>query len=181
MLILKDVPSREKLKEHASRFGYEDINFIYTMLHFISVGTKMRASAENFFARFQLSTGRFMILTQMMLNPEKGLHPSTLADRLGVSRATITGLLDKLEQDGLIKRAQSAQDKRSVVIHITQAGRNKLEQIMPIRLKQVACIMSSFSDAELTQFNQFLTEVEGKIEASEKVCDDILEAQQDHA
>jgi DNA-binding MarR family transcriptional regulator len=59
---------------------------------------------------------------------EKEGHPSTstLANRIAVSQATMTRIIDRLERAGLVRREKSNTDKRVVNISLTEAGREKL-------------------------------------------------------
>jgi MarR family transcriptional regulator, lower aerobic nicotinate degradation pathway regulator len=45
-----------------------------------------------------------------------------LADHLGLDRSTITGLIDRAQKRGLVRRVAHAQDKRSAHVTLTEAG-----------------------------------------------------------
>src|SRR5947209_16871651 len=55
--------------------------------------------------------------------------PGRVADALGVSRTTVTGLLDRLEAEGLLTRAIDPSDRRSLVLTLTEKGRELVGQI----------------------------------------------------
>lgn len=57
-----------------------------------------------------------------------GTRPRTISEVTGMSSATTTDLLDRLEQRGLIVRLSDESDGRAVVIRPTEAGRSALEQ-----------------------------------------------------
>ncbi len=63
-------------------------------------------------APYRLSEGKFVLLFLLRDLPE-GLAPHELAERAGVTRATITGLLDGLERDGFLARHDDKEDRRS--------------------------------------------------------------------
>ncbi|UIJ37993.1 MarR family transcriptional regulator [Desulfobaculum bizertense] len=65
-----------------------------------------------------------MVLTLLMDAPESQMTPSELASKAGVTRATMTGLLDRLETEGHVTRAQSQEDRRKLTINLTQAGQD---------------------------------------------------------
>jgi DNA-binding MarR family transcriptional regulator len=52
----------------------------------------------------------------------------TIADTLGIDRATVVALVDDLENLGLVLRAQSQQDRRANSLRLTQEGRRVLER-----------------------------------------------------
>ena len=95
---------------------------------------RLRALEDELFARYDLTPQQYNALRLL-----SGQHPAKirtldLAARL-VSRAPdITRLLDKLEQRGLIERDRPADNRRTVFIGITDAGRALLRALRePIR------------------------------------------------
>jgi DNA-binding MarR family transcriptional regulator len=54
-----------------------------------------------------------------------------LARSLSLSPPTVTGILDRLESRGLVKRVRQVDDKRTVTVSLTEAGRRLLEQAPP--------------------------------------------------
>jgi DNA-binding MarR family transcriptional regulator len=48
--------------------------------------------------------------------------------------ATVTGILDRLERDGLIRRERRSRDRRKVCLNVTDAGSERLEKL-PITLQ----------------------------------------------
>lgn len=68
-----------------------------------------------------LSESRFLLLCLLHDAPE-GLSPHRLADLAGVTRATMTGLLDGMERDRLLARHREDPDRRKITIRLTEAG-----------------------------------------------------------
>jgi DNA-binding MarR family transcriptional regulator len=56
------------------------------------------------------------------------LPPSSLARRVHLSQATVTGIIKRLEKRGLVERTPSDSDRRSIVLALTDAGRELLDQ-----------------------------------------------------
>lgn len=54
---------------------------------------------------------------------------SRLAEVLHVSLSNATGLIDRIEERGFIERTRVPEDRRVVVIHVTEAGRRMLEEV----------------------------------------------------
>src|SRR5689334_12829087 len=54
--------------------------------------------------------------------------PGRVAEALGVSRATVTGLLDRLEAEGLLTRAIDPHDRRCFILRLTPKGRELIAQ-----------------------------------------------------
>lgn len=58
-----------------------------------------------------------------MLEESSPMKVSDLARRMYLNPATMVGLLDRLEMKGLVRRARSEQDRRVVLIYLTEQGR----------------------------------------------------------
>ena len=70
------------------------------------------------------------VLALLNRTPETPLNPADLADRSGVTRATMTGLLQGLETEGMIKRTNCTDDKRMSWVQLTPRARKYLEEQM---------------------------------------------------
>ena len=82
------------------------------------------------FRRYGLSLSGFNVLVILRQAPE-GVNPREIADRLLVTRAAVTAILDSLEDKGFVRRNPSGADGRMTLIAITQAGRKLLDSLLP--------------------------------------------------
>jgi len=57
--------------------------------------------------------------------------------------ATMTGIIDRLEGMGLVRRQSNPEDRRSVLVELTDAGRQKLEEVQSARRQRLARILAS--------------------------------------
>ncbi len=73
---------------------------------------------------------QFSVLTIVERNP--GLKQSQVGDALGVKRANFVALLDGLERRGLVRREQSATDRRSYALYLTRDGEDLLARLNPV-------------------------------------------------
>ncbi len=82
-----------------------------------------------------LSGARMRILVHLTVNDRlgrcEGVQPSELADFLGVSRNTISTLLNGLEEQGLIERHLHPTDRRQLLVCITPDGRLAVHKHAP--------------------------------------------------
>jgi MarR family 2-MHQ and catechol resistance regulon transcriptional repressor len=58
------------------------------------------------------------------------------------SGSNITTVIDHLERDGLVRRERDTKDRRVIHVHLTEAGRSKLEAVLP---GHVAALVEEFS------------------------------------
>jgi len=86
------------------------------------------------------------------------LTPSRLAELSGLSPATITGVLDRLEAEGWIRRERDPDDRRKV--NITAVGRHRLVQRYYSGMqRRVHQICAGYTDDQLDLIVEFLTRV----------------------
>lgn len=72
-----------------------------------------------------------------------------LADALDVSVASATGIVDRMEQRGLVERHQSPEDRRVILVHPTEAGLRVFSDIDELRRQNLGAILVRLSEDEL--------------------------------
>lgn len=72
------------------------------------------------------------LVLSILADSEPSLPPNEIADRLIISRATVTGLLDSLERRAYIRRRPHPSDRRMILAEITDAGRDAARAFRPI-------------------------------------------------
>jgi DNA-binding MarR family transcriptional regulator len=76
---------------------------------------------ENLRGEFATTLPRFDMLAALSRHPE-GLKMSQLSDVLRVSNGNVTGIADRLADEGLVKRVPVPGDRRAMILRLTQAG-----------------------------------------------------------
>ncbi|MFE3960830.1 MarR family winged helix-turn-helix transcriptional regulator [Nocardia sp. NPDC059091] len=141
-----------------------DPQAVLVAVRLISAGTRLNQAAETHFARFGLSTGRYRLLAALE-DRDGELSPSQLAEELAVTRATVTGLIDGLEQQGLVCRRASAEDGRAVVVVLTARGAHKLREVAPEHFGRLQSMVGELTHKERTTFLDLLERVNQGIAA----------------
>jgi DNA-binding MarR family transcriptional regulator len=96
------------------------------------------------------------------------MPPSELSERLIVTRATVTGLLDSLEQRGFVRRSANPADRRSLLVEITPAGLDVLQELRTIVHRSEKAWLGGLSESDLRGYIALLHRIqEGLIAASE--------------
>jgi DNA-binding MarR family transcriptional regulator len=75
-------------------------------------------------AEFGMSLARFDLLAQLERAPA-GLTMTELSRQMMVSNGATTSLVDRLAEDGLLRRAPHPSDRRTTIISLTEQGREK--------------------------------------------------------
>lgn len=130
MLQLKDLPDARVLERFAKRYAQVDKKAVIHFLTLLRIGTELSAALDAFLAGHGLLQGRWWVLVLLMREETLTAAPSVLAEKAGVTRATMTGLIDGLEREGLVARLADAQDRRKYSIRLTATGQRKLDEVM---------------------------------------------------
>lgn len=109
-------------------------------------------------ARHRLSEGKFVLLFLLHDKPD-GLSPYELAERAGVTRATITGLLDGLERDGFIVRRGGLDDRRKIAVALTEVGQKTARDLFNEHTVWVASLFEGFTADERKTLNDLLQRI----------------------
>jgi len=67
-------------------------------------------------APYGLTPTQFFLLTA--LYEEDRILISSLAQKVALEKATLTGLLDRMERDGLTERRPDSEDRRAIIVHL---------------------------------------------------------------
>ena len=79
------------------------------------------------------------------------LPPSQIAKHMLVKSSTVTGVVDRLEQKGLVRRVRNSPDRRIVTIELTEAG-NQLAENAPPPIQQIIVDgLKKISEAEIDE------------------------------
>jgi MarR family transcriptional repressor of emrRAB len=169
MFFLKDLPTDRNLRDFAERYPNMNPSALKTCAELMRTGSDMLATFERILSQIGLSQGRFLTLIVMNRTPSEAINPSTLADKLGVTRATMTGLLDGLRKQGLIERQIHPEDRRKVGVLLTDSGHRTLDKILPDYYRRFAKLTTYLDEGErqtlislLKKVNQGLSSVTNK-------------------
>jgi len=101
-------------------------------------------------AGFDLTSVQFAALDAIARQPD--IDQASLAATISFDRATIGGVIDRLETKGLVQRAVSAQDRRARQLTLTAAGEQVLAALRPVVEALQAQILAPLSRAERAAF-----------------------------
>lgn len=156
MLQLRDLPTPEILGKFAERYPDADVTAIASFLYLLRIATDLSLALDTCLSKHGLLQGRWWVLILLMREESNAAMPSILAEKVGVSRATMTGLIDGLEQSGLVTRVFAKEDRRSVKIKLTDAGQAKLDIVMPDYYRRLRQCMQGLDEEKRVQLQQLL-------------------------
>lgn len=106
-----------------------------------------RAGHFRHWLRCSLSLVHLQVLA--VLEADGPLAMSKLAEALDVSVASATGIIDRMEQRGLVERRREPDDRRVVQVHRTDSGDSIFRDLATDRRKHLADLLDRMTDAEL--------------------------------
>jgi len=159
LFYLRDLPDNKTLREFAKRYPDMDPSAMQACVALARTGSDLLTGFEVMLSTHGLSQGRFLTLMVMNRIPTEVANPSQLAHRVGVTRSTMTGLLDGLHRDGLIARTPHDEDRRRLCVRLTPKGRNALESMLPDYYRRAAELMTNLTDDERRQLVRLLDKV----------------------
>jgi len=101
-----------------------------TLIGLLRTAETLWNSSRTFFSRWDLSPSQFNILNLLDERPE-GCSQIALSRELIMHRSNITGLVDRLEGRGLVKRIENPNDRRAFAVVLTAAGKKLVRSIHP--------------------------------------------------
>jgi DNA-binding MarR family transcriptional regulator len=98
---------------------------------------------------------------------EGSLSAGSLAERVSLSQGTVTDILNRLEQRGLVTRVRSASDRRRVMVELSPAGRECLSSSPPLLQDRFAGRFRELEDWEQSMLLASLQRIAAMMDAGE--------------
>lgn len=109
--------------------------------------------------RDKLGLGSAQQAILFMLAEEDGLPLGDIAQRLHLGKSGLSGLVDRMEKAGLVRRVPNEHDRRSVALHILSPGRALADRSTPITQAINTELLEPFSAKERETIARFLDHV----------------------
>jgi DNA-binding MarR family transcriptional regulator len=130
---------------------------------------RLHEAMEHWTESHGLTESRLQILTCLYFDPDHQMPLGELAEAQNLVPRTVTGLIDKLERDGLVSRVPDPADRRSVHAHLTKVGLARMEAMKKDAFERQAEGTGGLSPEQLAELRhlclllvQNLNETEGE-------------------
>ncbi len=107
--------------------------------------------------RFGLTAPECGIL--FVLSTSKAINQLSLGQELGIDKATIVKMIDKLENLNLVKREVDRADRRSRFVSLTTYGKNQLEKIKKVRNEIEEIFFAKFSSEDANHLKRLVPQM----------------------
>jgi DNA-binding MarR family transcriptional regulator len=114
--------------------------------------------------RSGLTHAQFDIIATLGNTP--GMSYKELGEKTLITKGTLTGVIDRLEQKGLVTREQSTEDKRSFFIRLTPSGEAMFDEVFPMVVGHCKQLFAHYADADFEALDAQLNKLKGQIAAA---------------
>ena len=90
---------------------------------------------------------------------QDGLSAHEIGQQTGLASSTLTSMLDRLENAGLVTRSRSSEDRRVIRVFLGTAARKCREQYAAVSGEMTEIYFRGFTDDEISSFESFLQRV----------------------
>lgn len=130
-----------------------------------SASRKMQKYYNSRLAEHGITIAQSFIILSLLEKDEQNVKD--LAERLAIDSSAITGLVDRLEKEGLVERRVDPTDRRAFQIVLTTKGMELAEALRPVAVEFNENLKNDLSKGELAALSKFFRMME-EIDASEE-------------
>jgi DNA-binding MarR family transcriptional regulator len=137
------------------------IDAIFEAIVYLS--TESRRITKELARRADLTGPQLTVLK--MLEGVGDLSLSDLSERIRAQNSTVTGIIDRMEREGLVVRARSTEDRRVVHIKLTDRGAKIAREIAVEPMEIFRSALESLTPAEMRDLLRILTKIARRVQA----------------
>lgn len=112
--------------------------------------------------RHGLTHAQFDIIAT--LGNTKGMSYKELGERTLITKGTLTGVIERLEQKGLVMRERSNDDKRSFFVRLTAAGEAVFADVFPKVVAHGKQLFAAYTEADFAALDAALAKLRAQIQ-----------------
>ena len=132
-----------------------EVEGIVDRINIISV--RLKRAMEATLSEHSLTLPDWQVLTNLRLSrPDEHMSPGQLAKSFWLSSGAITNRLDRLESLGLTRRRRDPDDRRVVIVELTDAGREAWDAAATVQARRESFFTSALSERERRQLTGLL-------------------------
>jgi len=166
--VLKDKPADTAGLDFETSLQAEDKPELRVWLRLLTCSTMIEQRVRSSLRQdFETTLPRFDILAQLD-RAESDMTMGQLSSQLMVSNGNITGLVDRLVQEGFVLRKPAPDDRRTQLVSLTAQGKAAFQDMVP---EHEAWIVDMMSDLDRDEMNELLRLL-GRLKSSVKSATD---------
>ncbi|MDP8298831.1 MAG: MarR family transcriptional regulator [Candidatus Tantalella remota] len=132
-------------------FGVQMANMLPALLR------EVTRKQENIFTKGNLSVSHIIVLDMLLVAGSASM--SDIAKVMNLSMASATGIIDKMIEQGFVKRERSTEDRRVVKVSLLKKGKDISGRVNESRVTMTNDLYSVLTDAERDEYLRLLRKV----------------------
>ena len=129
----------------------------------VYLSTESRRITKELARRADLTGPQLTVLK--MLEGVGDLSLSDLSDRIRAQNSTVTGIIDRMEREGLVVRTRSTEDRRVVRIRLTEKGSKIAREIVVEPMEIFHSALGNLSPGEMRDLLKILTKIARRVQS----------------
>jgi len=117
---------------------------------------KLIINLQKSFSESGVEVTPIQVMLLFFLQKNDGSSLTQISQGLMLENPTVTGLIDRLEKLGYVKRSDHPNDRRVYLVHITEKGNKVANKALPIIKKLNEQIKEGYSKSEIDDFKKVL-------------------------
>ena len=156
------IPTKQELEHYAEKMPEINPSSIIAMLTVKQAANEIQHEILDVLQKkYQLSEGKLRVM--IILHQQKNsISPSFLAQKTGVTKATISIMLKRMQRDVLVELISSSEDGRAKKIRLSPKGRAMMDKILPDHYLRVSRLMGKLNSEEQQQLIYLLQKIASK-------------------
>ena len=146
----------EELRRHLAK---REMEVVETLFALRTTAQHVDNEISGWLAGTVGSPARFQILVLLWATRGSGIPHKELVAAIGVTRATVSGLMAALEREGLVKSSVARDDRRNLLATLTAKGQAVTKKAVEANASRLGAAFASLSSAELATFGVLLQRV----------------------
>ncbi len=153
------IPTIEELQKQASILPGIHPMEVVTMLRIMKAADHVRNDiSDPVKKKYDVSEGKLRVLI-VLRNAEEGIIPSLLAAKVGVSKATISNMIVRMERDQLVYTMPDKEDKRGKKVVLTEKGKDLLALVLPELYLHISKLIGRLTEEEQKELVRLLAKM----------------------
>ncbi|AEM78600.1 DNA-binding transcriptional regulator, MarR family [Thermoanaerobacter thermohydrosulfuricus] len=141
-----------------------DSKLLYDLLRTIRQKLNNQLRANNL-SEFQkdLTIGEQQVIMVLSENKNTPIYMKDIASELDISPSTLTSIVDKLVEKGLVQRDFDLEDRRKIQISLTKKGEDIYKHLVDFRMKVLQPIFEKLSPQEIETLKSILQKIKEEL------------------
>ena len=152
-------PPPAVMEEIRKRFSEHEVQGLEALFALRATAQQVDNALSEWMADTVGSFARYQILMALWATKGKGIPHKDIVAAMGVTRATVSGLMAALERDGFVKSYVDPDDRRKLIARVTPRGEAVIKKAFEINVARFRAVFASLSSAELTSLTALLHRV----------------------